>query len=597
MAALGAAWAIASRPPEMRRAPRWSAAALGAAALLLVLHAWLAWTIRIPAITTGGDDAALLALARALREGSYRELWTVGTPIHAMYPPGFPSLLALIGATDVTALPRVIGMNIAASVTALALAAVLAGRITPWLGVATLAVLAPNPALVDAAGRAMSEPVFTALVLATLVTLAGGAHTTRRFAIAGACAIAAALTRSIGVALIAAVVLDALLNARWRAAAALSVAATVTVGVWLGWTLRAPDAAPGTSYVADAVFVPTASIPGDANEDGSAVSSSAPATAPRSTSAPAPAPPTFAALLLQRASHNVPGYLTGVIPVLLAQPSIPDTPVDNVLGLVALLALGAAGTAWLLRNQRAMLLTLVCYAGILTVWPYLVARFLVPVLPLIVLLLLVGAWRMGGRLGGIRWQAPALAVATSMLALATLSPTMARRHEVAGCDRSADVTRTLGCVSERQRDFFAAVSALDSLAAQPPRGDASPAILTAKAPTVFLLSGRAAVRQTAALSRSDPDTFLTWLRAEHVDLILLSHVHIGQWGLSPMLRARCEDFEVLRTYPTFAAVLRVRPEHGSREAGVVVESACAAIARWADVDWARDVEQARIGIW
>lgn len=591
MAALGAAWALASRPVETLPAKRWSTAALGAAVLLLGLHAWLAWTMRIPAITTGGDDASLLTLARALREGSYRELWTVDTPIHAMYPPGFPSLLALIGATEVNALSRAIALNIAASVTALALAAVLAGRITPWLGVATLAVLAPNPALVDAAGRAMSEPVFTALLLATLVTLATGPHSSRRFAVAGVCAIAAALTRSIGVALIAAVVLDAMLAARWRSAAALSVAAALTVGAWFAWTLRAPAAAPGSSYVADAVYVPPAP------PSGSPSGPRAPAAEGIGSTASAPTPPTFAALLLDRTSRNVPGYLTRAVPVVLAQPSTPDTPADNVLGLVVLLGLGAAGTAWLLRRQRAMLLTLATYASILAVWPYLVARFLVPVLPLIVLVLLVGAWRLGGRLGGVRWQGPALAAATAVLALVTFTPTMTRLREVAGCDRSAEATRTIGCVSEPQRDFFAAVAALDSLAAPQQSGADSPVILTAKPSTVFVLTGLRSVRQTTALEQSDPDAFLAWLRAQHVDLVLLSHVHIGQWGLSPMLRARCGAFEVLRTYPTHATVLRVRPADAARDAGAADAPACTAIARWADIDWTRDVEQTRIGIW
>lgn len=293
----------------------------------------------------------------------------------------------------------------------------------------------------------------------------------------------------------------------------------------------------------------------------------------------------------------MPGYLTQALPVVLAQPSTPDTPLDNVIGLVVLLGLGAAGTAWMLRRQRAILLTLALYAVILAVWPYLVARFLVPVLPLIVLVLLVGAWRIGGRLGGIRWQSAALGAAASVLALATLAPTMARLREVAGCDRTADATRTAGCVSARQRDFFAAVSALDSLAAPRQGAAESPVILTAKPSTVFVLTGRRSVRQTTALKQGDPDAFLAWLREEHVELVLLSHVHIGQWGLSPMLRARCDDFEVLRTYPTHAAVLRVRPAGTARTSDTTSNSACNSIARWADIDWSRDVEQTRAGIW
>jgi hypothetical protein len=64
-----------------------------------------------------------------------------------------------------------------------------------------------------------------------------------------------------------------------------------------------------------------------------------------------------------------------------------------------------------------------------------------------------------------------------------------------------------------------------------------------------------------------------------------------------MLRARCGDFEVLRTYPTHAAVLRVRSAGSARDTGAAAASTCAAIAQWADIDWVHEVEQIRTGIW
>ncbi|MFN0097702.1 MAG: glycosyltransferase [Gemmatimonadaceae bacterium] len=573
--ALGAAWALASRPEDALPARRWGVAALSAAVLLLALHAWLAWTMRIPSLTTGGDDASFLALARALREGSYRELWTAGAPIHAMYPPGYPAVLALFGVTEASALPVAHVINLVASITALAFTAVIAGRVTPWLGVAALAILAPNPALVDAAGRGMSEPLFMALLMGTLVALPTGAGAPRRLAIVGACAIAAALTRSIGVVVVAAVVLSLALDGRRRDAGVLVVASALTIGAWFAWTARAPGLAAGTSYIADATYAPTVAPPDDSTGR------------PRD---PAPTDPSFASLLMHRVVVNVPVYLTQAVPIALAQPSLPGTPIDNVVGLACLLVLGAAGTAWIARRHRTVVLLFLGYAGVLAAWPYTSPRFLVPILPVTALILLLGAWRLGGAQAAGSRAALSSLVVTLGLMFATVQPTLARAAEVRQCDRGAATTVSLGCVSPRQRDFFAAVHALDSLA------DESP-VLTAKPSTVFALSGRTTIRQSLAVQRRDPDSLLAWLRDQKVSLVLLSHVHIEQWGLSPMLQSRCGQFEVVRQYPTEVTLLRLRPAPGPAPPAAAENAACSAIERWAGVDWQREVEDVRLGIW
>lgn len=586
--AVGATWALVTRPTLPLRPERWSAAAVGAAAVLLALHAWLAWSVRIPTLTTGGDDATLLDLARAISEGSYRELWLSDAPTHAKYPPGYPLALALLGATGIAQLPLAIAANVAASVVALACAAVLAGRIAPWLGVAALLVLAPNPALVDSAGRVMSEPLFTALLLATFVALprsdrggsAGGGGAATRFAVAGACAIGAALTRSIGVALVLALLLDRLLDGRWRQALLFGAASALTVGAWLGWTVRAQRLDVGSSYIADVAFARASEQPTPTGPEGGSV-----------TSVPASAPPTsFGALLGERVRRNVPGYLTRAIPDVLAQPALPDTPVDNLLGLALTLLLGAAGTIWLVRRERTVVLALASYAAVLLVWPYQFSRFLLPVLPLLALLLLVGAWRVAARVGVPGHGAPVVGAFAVVLALFALPPSAARQREVGACDRNADVRRSLTCVTGRQRDFFAAVEQAASLAPGTP-------LLTAKPATVFALTGRVAVRQEAALKERDPDRFIAWLRDAGVESVLLSHVHIQQWGLSPMLEARCRSFEVVRTFPTHAALLRLAASDSAPPSPEAAAAACEAIARWAGIDWIREVDEARIGIW
>jgi GT2 family glycosyltransferase len=560
VAALGAAWAIVTRPPVPLSPPRWSAAALAVAALALMLHAWLAWSARLPMISTSGDDAILLSLANALRDGTYRELWTVGTPTHAMYPPGYPLLLAMIGATGIADLPRMIGLNICASVLALFFTAVLAGRIAPWLGVATLVVLAPNRSFVHAAGFSMTEPVFTALVLATLVALPVGGRSKRRLVLAGACAIGASLTRSIGVALIAALLIEWMLERRWRAVALLGGASALTVGTWLAWTVRAPRLAEGSSYVADALYTPTAE------------------------------PTPLGMLLAQRVATNVDAYLTRVVPDILEQPGVPGSPIDNLLGLALTLALGAAGTLWLVRRQRVGVLFLAAYAAVMALWPYWFARLVVPLLPLLVMLLLAGAWSLGARAGNRRRGAIVTAAVALLLAGITVPPIRARLQETAGCDRTVDARRSPTCVSEKQRDFFATVDELARLA------PSTTPVLAAKAPTVFALSGRQSVRQEEALRQRDPDRFIAWLRERTVETVLLSHMHIQQWGLSPMLGARCRSFELVRSFPTHAAVLRLLPVDAPTPS-VKSVAACEAISRWARVDWTGEVVQARLGIW
>src|SRR5690606_24465626 len=57
-----------------------------AAAVLIALHAALAWWYHVPALSIGHDDAVYVLLGRSLRALEYRDLYRVGTPPHAVYP-------------------------------------------------------------------------------------------------------------------------------------------------------------------------------------------------------------------------------------------------------------------------------------------------------------------------------------------------------------------------------------------------------------------------------------------------------------------------------------------------------------------------------
>ena len=593
---LGALWALVgmlagghalgdTRPGGQRRrasaAPRWAGgrghgAVVVAVLALLALHAALAWAMRVPGLTLGGDDAAYLALARALRALSYTELWTQGTPVHAMYPPGYPALLAALGAVGPEGVERAVAANIALSVLALGGAALLAARITPWLAVPLLLVCAPNPMLVGIAGRVFSEPLFTALVVGALVLLT--ASTRRPYApvVAGALVLAGALTRSIGVALLLAVLIEWGLARRWRSVAVLSACAGLLVGSWFLWTARAPRLSAGSSYVADAMY--DASAPRVAIGQGAAK----PSAASRFPLAP---------VLAKRIVTNVPNYLARTIPAALQQPTRAGTLVDNVLGLALLLIAGACGVVSLARRQRLLLLSLATYFGVLLCWPYNTTRFVAPVLPLVVLVALAGLRWLGARLGSSRVAWGVIWAVSGVLALSAMQSHRHRLAALSSCERRGDAIITPGCATAVQRDYFAAIAAADSLAP-----DSSP-ILTAKEATAFVRSGRRTVRQSEALERTDPDAFVRFLRARGVQVIVLSRVHYAQWGLAPMLQARCHEFDALATYGAHTALLRLPPEQARRPTSNRLGDACGTVRAWATGDWDAEVNRTRFTLW
>jgi hypothetical protein len=579
----------AVRSPRDRSAS-WTVAPLIAVVILLAVHAILAWQMRIPALATTGDDGYYVALARAVRAWSYVELWTVGTPMQAMLPPGFPAALALLGVTGPDAIAIGVAFNVAMSVAALVCTAVLAGRFSPWLAVAAVAICAVNPLLLTMAARLQSEPLYTALAMLVIVAASRTEVGSRALAVAAAAAVMAALTRSIGVALLVALAAELVMTRRWRVLVPFVVFASVTVGSWFAWTVVAPRGGPGASYIADALYVPAPSV---------AIPSTAPQVSGTPTLAQTPNPPAstssaFPLVLIHRLRDNVPAYVAGHVLSALAVPTIPGTRADNVFWLLLVLGAGAAGLMALWQRARVVAGYCVAYAAVLLVWPYALERFVAPALPLIVVAMLVGIWWIGDRRDSLRASriaAGAIAVTVSLLTISAARWDVDRLSATAACDRRADGLRSPTCASEKQRDFIAALDTVRAI------GDANAPVLSAKAGAAYLLTGRQTVRQADALTERDPSRFVAWLRAQHVDVIVLSHLHYAQWGLSPMLSARCADFDLVAAYPSHAAVLRLPPSGVATRDPARGRAACEAILAWARIDWDRDVDRGPLGIW
>src|SRR5688500_17644267 len=228
---------MTSPPAEAPAYFRTSAGHWAIATILLVLFVVLAWMQRVPSLTTANDDATYVLLSRSLSDGGYNSIHLVGAPVHTKYPPVFPALLAGVSVVAGESVDAFVAMNIVLSVIGLALLfSVARRRLPPAVALGGLALSASSPFLQGIAGTVMSEPAFLAFVSLTIWLLAREPGTTSSIALACICATIAALTRTIGVTLVLAVIVLLLVERRWRAAAryaGILAAIAIALSLWL----------------------------------------------------------------------------------------------------------------------------------------------------------------------------------------------------------------------------------------------------------------------------------------------------------------------------------------------------------------------------
>ncbi len=193
------------------------------------------------------DDGWYVMLARALAEG--RGYWLVNAPfehILPLYPPGFPGLLSLIFRAG-TEFPDNVWVLKSVSMVAMLAVALLSyvylnvdrNLPGPIAGLAASAI-ALTPALVFlATSTVMTECVFTLAQLGAVVLVhrAVGASSSARAMGLSVCASLAAsgamLTRSAGLAIVAAAFLFMVKERRWKCAGAFAVVAALCVLPWM----------------------------------------------------------------------------------------------------------------------------------------------------------------------------------------------------------------------------------------------------------------------------------------------------------------------------------------------------------------------------
>ncbi|MGE3772483.1 MAG: hypothetical protein AB7I32_06120 [Gammaproteobacteria bacterium] len=196
------------------------------------LFAWLAVRPEFNGLLS--DSYVYLAAAEALgRDGALLEHIVATYP----FPPLFPLALGAIGGGSAApARSYLFGAALLAGVTVLLLRWLRAEGV-PLLG-AGLAALAfvALPLTLQIAMGILSEPLFMAFVFGAMRALptrgTAGRERARRYGLAALCVAAASLTRSVGVAAIAAFVLHWTWHRGWRATRSAPLVAALPFGLW-----------------------------------------------------------------------------------------------------------------------------------------------------------------------------------------------------------------------------------------------------------------------------------------------------------------------------------------------------------------------------
>lgn len=371
---------------------------------------------------TWGDNAHYMIVARAIAEGAgLRDVHTPGAPPFAYPAPLFPALLSLaVGAWGyaIAPLERLVALSGA-------LAVLLAWRLwreldepAPFL----LALAAGfSPHVVAFAHDVMSELPYLALSLVALLFVARvhrldaagdarrGAGATLLLCLCAAATIAAWLTRTIGVALVAGVVLSLLVDGTAPARTRLRRAAGVAVACALAWLVANADVVRGMAYIAE--FERGTASQGAGTD--------------------------YAA----RIAANLEAYAVAVPEVVL--PWLHERPAPLVAALVLLLVTGGFVAHLATRRRSVVDWYVLAYAALLLAYEPSnggnVRRYLVPLVPFIVryalagVIAIVGAVRAGrARSGNAEAtmhapRSPVAAVATVAVGLVLLSHTVATR--------------------------------------------------------------------------------------------------------------------------------------------------------------------------
>ncbi|MEO8619616.1 MAG: hypothetical protein ABI625_01050 [bacterium] len=508
---------------------------------LVLLNVVLSWAARAPGILTGEDDVRYLILGRALKVGQYRELWSPLQPEHHMYPPGYPALLAAWTAIGGSAFSWLVVLQILLAAGTLLFTFDALRRIAPpFVALGTLLILAVNPHLIHASGAVMSESPLAFCFAVALWASVSMARGPRQTVVLITVAVLAPMMRTMGVVLPVAVVADWLLARRYRDTVVAVAVFAITVGSLFVWTMSDPVVVTGNSYAADLTHK-AAGLP-------------------------------LWHTVLNRVFRNGFFYFTQGVPVNLPAPTIAGTRIDNVLVSLLIVVAFAAGFVPSFRRIRLPLFACIAMAALLSMWPWPVARYLSPALPLLVPMLLLGIGSLG------EWASPraaAIGVLSFALVISACGAyaTFRRIDEVRPCDHSQPLPDAR-CMSSDQASFFKVVQYVNDSLPKDAR------LVAAKAAPLYYYTNRPSL-PSAQLTNIDSATFWKRLQDQQVDYVVLGALHASEYpSLAHQLAQRCSDLQIVAAFPPHTYLFRLAPTGATNGAAVHDDRACAAIRKY-----------------
>jgi hypothetical protein len=397
-------------------------------AIVAVVYAvaWLA-----PSIGLFHDDAVYLVTAKALVAGHGYTLENLPNPIpQTKYPPLFPLLVALfLMISDQAELLKLLPLICTAAWLLLTYKLLRKMGAEPWGSLLLVGLTAASPLVVFLGTNLLSEPLFALLLTAALLALLDD-----RMFLAGALAALASLTRTAGLPLIAAIALTLILRARFRRAIVFTATAVGLATPWFAWAFVHAAGDPyygGGNYAASNMLKALS-----ASEKASVIGA------------------------------NLMFLFSGPFTLL--------SGIRDVYAAIVTFCL----LVWCLWKRRQLVpdLFLLLYCGMLLLWPGPPARFLVPVLPLILWLF----WRVFRNI-------PIREALAAVVLIVALLPLWASTRRIPATFRSGEFPN-----SDRQPDDWKEMSKLFAWIRKNTPADA---ILAANLdPLFYLNTGRKAVR-------------------------------------------------------------------------------------------------------
>jgi hypothetical protein len=460
---------------------------LAALALALAVFA-VSRAYALPLVGLHHDDGQYVVAAKALATGAgYRQLQDPASPPQAKFPVLFPLVLsaAWLAAPSLPDAAAIMSRLCSASLGVAGAIVYLAARRRFRLPARAAAPLVlagfTLPALAGLGAQVMSEPLFLLLASAGLALAAGADVRTRDWWLAGLAVGLAALTRSIGVSIVAGLLAWCVWRRRWPVG--LVVPMLALPAAWFAWSVTSgatPTPADPLGYGADyRGWLRT--VPVDAW------------------------PVVLRDNLLAVFVHG--GHLVAQSGLWMAPAAC--RPYAALLVGIAVMALVAWGAY---RVGGAWTWALACYLAMTVAWPWPPSRFLVVVLPLALVL----PW---AAVGGRRTTRTGLSVVAAVLAAANIGYAAAS-WSTARAAQGLVVTPGAPAPWREYEALF------DWIRRSTPPGAV---VVSVAEPMVYLYAGRSGVfpfaQRTIALNYSNPssigddkdlDALLTAARATHL---------------------------------------------------------------------------------